>query len=239
MIMQLTYPDSAPLPEETDYKTLQVIDGIAKLKQLGPKIQECKTVKDVNHIKTNCQLIQTYARERKLDQELVHWAQCCALKCSRKIGEILMAMKERRELRGKGQPRKSILPDEKNTFVTISDLELTEKESSNAQVLATVSEEQLEQVITEETKNGKLSTQAVVKKIREAAQETKPRVLPIRHRTVSDKFPLYWTQERKLLEQFFKPADLEKLPELWEKNFSIYLADKKAKIEQAKATFHP
>ena len=34
------------------------------------------------------------------------------------------------------QPRKSILPEEQNTLVTIADLELSEKESSNAQVLA-------------------------------------------------------------------------------------------------------
>jgi hypothetical protein len=184
-MMELAYPDNAALPAETDYKTQQVLQGIVRLKELEPKIEDCKTVNDVNHIRTNCQLIQTYARERKLDQEVVYWAQRCALKCTRKIGEILLAMKERRELRGKGQPRKSILVPDDNTS-TLSDLKLTADESSNAQALASVPEKELDDIITE---------------------------------------------------QFFTPSEIDKLPELWQKNFADYLMEKKTSVEKVKAAF--
>jgi hypothetical protein len=242
-MMELAYPDNAALPAETDYKTQQVLQGIVRLKELEPKIEDCKTVNDVNHIRTNCQLIQTYARERKLDQEVVYWAQRCALKCTRKIGEILLAMKERRELRGKGQPRKSILVPDDNTS-TLSDLKLTADESSNAQALASVPEKELDDIITEQTKNGnKLSTKAVVKEVRSRLPQKPPKArdsikdIPVKRRIMSDKFPLYWTQERKLLDQFFTPSEIDKLPELWQKNFADYLMEKKTSVEKVKAAF--
>ena len=90
-------------------------------------------------------MIHTYAQERDLNRELVLWAQRCALICERKIGELLMAMKERRELRGRGKPKKAlldgndILDADENIIlakVTINELGLSEDESSNAQALA-------------------------------------------------------------------------------------------------------
>ena len=60
MIM-LTIPE-VELPVETDYKTLQVIEGIKRLKDLVPTIKDCRTVEEVQHIKHSCNLIQTYAQ---------------------------------------------------------------------------------------------------------------------------------------------------------------------------------
>ena len=104
-----------------------------------------------------------------LDQPRVLWAQWCALICERKIGELLIAMKERKELRGRGKPKKehdsekAIVHGEDNNISDIRGLGLSRNESSDAQALASVPEPVLEKIIEEQTdqKKQNFSTQAV------------------------------------------------------------------------------
>src|SRR5262245_19900431 len=64
----------------------------------GQGLSNDRTIEEVQHIKHSYNLIQTYAQQRDLNRELVLWAQRRALICERKIGEMLLAMKERKEL---------------------------------------------------------------------------------------------------------------------------------------------
>ena len=55
-------------------------------------------------------------QKRKSTETIFTFRKRCALLCERKIGELLIKMKERRELRGKGQPRKSNVDAGDNSF---------------------------------------------------------------------------------------------------------------------------
>jgi len=221
----LTIPE-VELPVETDYKTLQVIEGIKRLKDLVPTIKDCRTVEEVQHIKHSCNLIQTYAQQRDLNRELVLWAQRCALICERKIGEMLIAMKERRELR-EGKRQKDTI-DAVDSIIskttTLKELGISPDESSDAQ--ASVPQAELEQIIDKRTNQKKqtLSRQAVVREARGRAAVVKPNSLYVRKPKPGRKLAAYWSKEKKALDDL-SVAELEELPSFWQNNFAEYLAE--------------
>ena len=224
----LTIPE-VELPVETDYKTLQVIEGIKRLKDLVPTIKDCRTVEEVQHIKHSCNLIQTYAQQRDLNRELVLWAQRCALICERKIGEMLSAMKARRELR-EGKRQKDTI-DAVDSIIskttTLKELGISPDESSDAQALASVPQAELEQIIDKRTNQKKqtLSRQAVVREARKrAATVVKPNSLYVRKPKPGRKLAAYWSKEKKALDDL-SVAELEELPSFWQNNFAEYLAE--------------
>ena len=235
----LTIPE-VELPVETDYKTLQVIEGIKRLKDLVPTIKDCRTVEEVQHIKHSCNLIQTYAQQRDLNRELVLWAQRCALICERKIGEMLIAMKERRELR-EGKRQKDTI-DAVDSIIskttTLKELGISPDESSDAQALASVPQAELEQIIDKRTNQKKqtLSRQAVVREARGRAAVVKPNSLYVRKPKPGRKLAAYWSKEKKALDDL-SVAELEELPSFWQNNFAEYLAERKAKLEKQKTVF--
>jgi hypothetical protein len=100
--------------------------------------------------------------------------QRCALLCERKIGEILLAMKARKELR-EGRKRKTTIDGDDSCFsetTSLQDLQITPDESSNAQALASVPEPVLEQIINEQTdqKKQSLSKQAVIREVKKVVK---------------------------------------------------------------------
>jgi hypothetical protein len=72
----------------------------------------------------------------------VLWAQRCTLICERKIGEMLIAMKERKELR-EGRKLKTTVNAEDHSFsktISLEELGVSRYESSDAQMLASIPE---------------------------------------------------------------------------------------------------
>jgi hypothetical protein len=243
MTLELTYPDSCPPLEDTDEYTLRVIRGIKRLQELAPTIAEQKTIKDVNNIRLNCQLIQTYAMNRKLDRELVLWAQRCNLMCMRRIGEILIEMRQKKQPRAQGQAitKKVTFERDKVTEdtlpVTLEDLGLNGMEASESQAIASVSEEELEKIAEEHIKQtGQVNTRIIAAKARKRRSKKKPVIF--RHKPIRESFPAYWRQEEKLLDKHFTVEALGTVAETWQKHFAEYLQKRKAIFQEQKEAWN-
>jgi hypothetical protein len=128
---------------------------------------------------------------------------------------MLIAMKERRELRQgqHGKPKEKIDADDFHFSKTTSlaDLQITPDESSNAQALASVPEAKLEEIIDQQTDNGKLSTQAVIREVRKVAKP-KGIIKPNRAyvKRPGKKLTIFWTKMKNALNEL-SLEDLEKL----------------------------
>jgi hypothetical protein len=242
-MFELDFPSNGQSPapvDETDEYTLRVIDGIRRLKELAPTIKECKNTKEVNNIRLNCQLIQTYAMSRKLDKELVLWAQRCNLMCVRRIGEILMEMREKKQRVRGGELRKKVTFERDGTPeggpLTLKDLELSTTDASDAVAIAGISESELEEIAENHLKeNRSVNIKEIAVKARRR-RSNKPEIT-IRKKPVYDNFSVYWKQEIQLLDKSFSVEMLEKLPEIWQKNLAEYLTKRKAEVEKVRENF--
>lgn len=221
---------------ETDYETIRVIEGVNRLKQLAPTIDACKTIPEVEKIRLNCQLIQTYAQKRKLDKELVLWAQRCALHCQRRIGEIVLRMKANGQF---GTRRKVVFEKDEVGRSNLKKMGIDRTKSSNAQTFAKVPKAEFEEMINENiSRTGGINEHKIARDIRQRKRAAKPfwQKASVKRKPFADKTDTYWTQEKQLLEKF-TIADLEKLPEFWQTNFAEYLAQRKANLEKANGAF--
>lgn len=70
----------------------RMVAAIKILQQVEERIPFCRTIEEIIEIRVHCQTIQTFGQKRKLDQAIGLWAQECAVKCMRRIGDIIMAL---------------------------------------------------------------------------------------------------------------------------------------------------
>ena len=84
------FPADAPMPSGTDEYTSRVLMGIDSLRELIPTLSDCKTIEEIENIRTHSQLIQTYGQKHptELDPEIQAWAGHCGSACSGKRLEI-------------------------------------------------------------------------------------------------------------------------------------------------------
>lgn len=139
---------------------------LAKLDKAALLLSEAKDLNEVKKIRDMAEAARTYAKAAKLGQQAINHATSIKFLAERKMGQML---KETPRASG-GQPyRKSTGAEREPVEPTLSEIGLTKKESSRAQMLASLPEEKFEEVRT-----GQKPLLAVKREIRlgKASKET-------------------------------------------------------------------
>ncbi len=121
---------------------------LAKLDAATRMLAEARTLDEIKNIKDTAVAAQAYAKARGLGEEAERYASEIRLEASRRMGQVLIEAKDAGEF-GQGVYKKSQL----GTFC-IDEIGITKNESSAAQTLASVPEEEWETVKTEAVSEG-------------------------------------------------------------------------------------
>lgn len=124
--------------------------------QANKMLAEATTIQKAKELKSLALTAAEWAKQKKLGNEAVQYARGYALEADRKIGELL---KETERAKGK---RTDLVPKEYQVErPTLADLGLTKKESSNAQFLANLPEEDFDKI-----KNGSMTAHEATRAIK-------------------------------------------------------------------------
>jgi hypothetical protein len=204
----------------------RVIQAIHDLSELEAQIPLCKTIDEVEEIRGRTMGIQSYAREREdLGPALVAWAKRCAVLCQLRITEIQDLARRRKN----------------GEISNVADFASRHEQNkrSDARLVASIPPEELEEQLKTSG-----SVQVIARKVRKARKK-EPKTSPEARQAALDryyrkkgekqtnapvapklgpkqKFERYWTQEQKLLKQFFAASDFQVIEDYWLKEFRSY-----------------
>lgn len=213
----------------------RVINAVHDLSELEAQIALCKTIDEVEEIRLRSQAIQSYARQRDdLGPALVTWAKRCAVLCQLRITELQEIAKRKRN--GEVTNVSDFAPATRSERSRVSE---------RRAILAMPKEELEKQLAAGNTEPQKLAHIARKMRKKPAAPKSTPAQLeaartrynrakakkrgtlvgiqpPPPKLSPSHKFERYWTQEKKLLQQFFGAADLPVIKDYWLREFQSY-----------------
>lgn len=125
-----------------------VDNPLAKLDAATRMLAEARTLDEIKDIKDTAVAAQAYARAKGLGEKAEHYASEIRLEASRRMGQVLVTAHETGEF-GQGAYQKS-----QSGIFELADIGVTPNESSAAQTLASVPEEEWEAVKQEAISEG-------------------------------------------------------------------------------------
>lgn len=134
-------------------------------------LAEAKSLDEIKHIHGLLKVAEAYAKAEKLGMEAEAHAAELRLRAARKAGEALVEAKETGEY-GPGGDRKSSYHDGK--MIPMSDLGITNHQSSDWQAMANADEEDFEEAVTKAKKKKATSDRAVANMLRKPKKTPKP-----------------------------------------------------------------
>jgi len=172
---------SEPKPTETEGSepsTALVVAGagedkseivLAGLERVRGLLAEIATVPQAKEALAAAKAVEIYARATKASTDILRLAFGFKSLAKRRLGEMVVKMKEAGELDGHGGDRKSKSPA---GTLKLKDLGISKKESVRAQEFASVSEPEFERIL-DEAGGGELSDAALLRRIRAAKANNK------------------------------------------------------------------
>lgn len=168
--------------------------SLALMSRASQMLAEATTIQKAKELKDLALTAKDWAERKKLGNEVISNANFYALMAERKLGELLEATERNKGTAGKGRPKKGGDHSEppKDDAPTLSDLGISKKESSKAQEVAALPDEEFQAVLsgkktrkaaTKEAKKKKAATKmkAAQEKVSEAARAKLEQVCDVRH----------------------------------------------------------
>jgi site-specific DNA-methyltransferase (adenine-specific) len=155
-------------------------------------LAEADTIQKAQELKNLALTAADWAKRKGMGEEAVRFARSYALEAERKIGEMLLETD-----RAKGKRTDLVTPCNQVSKPTLSDLGLTKRESSEAQMLASIPRETFEKV-----KEGKKSKAGVQKEIK--AEKRNQRLVErsrtaLNNKKITEKFKLIHSPIKDLI----------------------------------------
>jgi len=216
--------------------------SLAIISRASEMLAEANTIQAVKEFKDLALTAADWAKRKGLGQEAIRHAQKYALLAERKLGEMLRETEYKRAKGGQPYQKRATGIIEEPVEPTLSDLGLTKRESSEAQILASLPEAEFEEV-----KAGKKSKKAAVNEARREKRRTEAKAQPAlsgkkKYRIIYADPP--WPYDQWLPHQY---GDVEKhypnmsiealcalpIKELAEKNAVLFLWATSPKLELA------
>lgn len=125
---------------------------------------------EVKDIRDKSEAMAAYARQAK-DTELIAWATEIKVRAERRAGEMLVAAKDSKELRGRGNPQLSTA-----STIGLEDLGISRDQSSRWQRMAAMPADQFEVVVeTSKAQVGEVTSAVVLREAKRLEQPAKPK----------------------------------------------------------------
>jgi hypothetical protein len=159
-------PSVALVPGVDPADTSEIV--LARLENVHRLLAEVTTVPQAKAAVAAAKAFEIYARETKTSADILRLAFRFKSLAKRRLGEMVVKMKEAGELEGQGGDRKSKSPA---GTLKLKDLGISKKESVRAQEFASVSEQEFERMLGDA---GSLSDAALLRRIRAAKAKTVP-----------------------------------------------------------------
>lgn len=138
------------------------MNALEKLTSATRMLAEARTLEDVRHVRDIAAAAEQYAKAAKLGEEAEHYAADIRLRAGRKAGEMLAQAKEAGELdRGAAQTQ-----SRNGTTFKLDDIGITRNQSSAWQTLASVPEDEFEEVVENAKERGAMGDRSVAQFIR-------------------------------------------------------------------------
>jgi hypothetical protein len=216
--------------DETSRELRRVINAIHDLSELEIQIPACRTIDEVEEIRLRCQAIQFYDREiGHVGSTLVAWAKRCATLCQLRITELqdIARRKKNGEVTGTGNfaasPAQKVRQSERRAVNGMPKEELAKQLDSGVtdiRKIAAVARKIRKK--PEPKSTPKELEQARARYFRNKEKKRGPLPPPPPKLSPAQKFERYWTQEKKLLQQFFGDSDLSSIEGYWVREFQSY-----------------
>ena len=155
-------------------------NALIKIEQANRLLAECKTIQEAKQIIDVAKAAEIYAKRAKLSQDTIKKATDLKLTAERLLGQMLQNTE-----RAKGAAEKRCTPEE-HRQPTLKELNITRKESSQAQMLADLPEEKFEDL-----KTGKKTITKVQRELRTAKREKIKTEIPKGLPEITDRYKLY------------------------------------------------
>jgi len=123
--------------------SLQLMSEASRMLVEASTIQQAKELKDLALTAAD------WARRKGMGDEAIQYAKSYAVRAERKMGEMLAATERAKGTAGLGRPSLGgavVLPPKDDIPPTLAELGVTKRESSEAQFLATLPDEQFEEI---------------------------------------------------------------------------------------------
>lgn len=130
-------------------------------------LAQARTLDDIREIRDMAEAARAYATAAKLGSEAVNAATAVKLEAERKAGELLRKTPKQRP----GDYRKRSTETSVPIPPTLSDLGVTDQQSSDWQALASVDDTEFAEILEEAQDEGVISTKRVVRKARDRQNE--------------------------------------------------------------------
>ena len=115
--------------------------SIQKFNEITAALQVVETIEEIKGISDMAEAARIYSKQARLGLETQNRAAEIRVRALRREGEILKAMKERGELRGKGGSNEPICGAR---ILTLPDLDIKPHESADSQAIASIPEDEFE-----------------------------------------------------------------------------------------------
>lgn len=150
---------------------------LLKVEEARALIAQCKRVDEAKDIRDKTAAMQSYLRQQGATRELQNDVAEIKVRAERRIGDLLIEMKEDGGRANQGSHKKS--HDATSSLPTISDLGIQKDSAQRWQSIARVPEKDFERYLIEARKDGEITTkgavslyQAVAKEARHAEKRT-------------------------------------------------------------------
>jgi len=118
--------------------------SLALMSDASRMLAEASTIQQAKELKDLALTAADWARRKGMGDEAIQYAKSYALRAERKMGEMLKATELQHGARGVGKSGVT----QSNPTPTLSELEITKRDSADAQFLASLEEEEFEKVAT-------------------------------------------------------------------------------------------
>lgn len=154
-------------------------------------LAEADTIQKAKELKSLALTAMDWARRKGMGEEAIQYARSYALEAERKMGEMLKATE-----RASGKRTDLVTTGDQVEKPTLDDLGISKRESSEAQLLATISLEEFEKV-----KSGEKTKKAVKLEARRKEEDRTPAVAPEDKVTSGPPATKSWIMRSKLSEE--------------------------------------
>jgi len=144
--------------------------ALVKIEQARQALVEAATIQEVHHLIGMARAVAIYTKQVKGSEKVIEKATEIRIRGERRLGEMLASQEKSKGALKRGPVVKKM----NHGNPTLKDLGVTKAESSRAQKLASMPEEEFEEVIATAKDDGKLSTHRVLK-TREKQERKKKR----------------------------------------------------------------
>jgi len=133
--------------------------SLALMSEASRMLVEASTIQQAKELKDLALTAADWARRKGMGDEAIQYARSYALRAERKMGEMLQATDRATGTAGRGRPSLGgsvVLPPKEDIQPTLAELGVTKRESSEAQFLASMPEEEFEEVAVGKKTIGKV-----------------------------------------------------------------------------------